>query len=163
MESMIVWWKTACSLCRKFRSITLLVTKMILFSFSLIGFYFIFTWISDTEPTISYGQGYSTIKEVKPGGSMTFYQPLKKLRNCDGIVQRYITGECGKFVLWEGPSTLNKGFDGKIIYPIHIPEEALPGTCEFRIHSRYFCNPIDWFSTDQSFDSDPIDFKVLPE
>ena len=73
------------------------------------------------------------------------------------------TGECGKFVLWEGPSTLNKGFDGKIIYPIHIPEEALPGTCEFRIHSRYFCNPIDWFSTDQSFDSDPIDFKVLPE
>ena len=162
MASVVTAWLSACAFCKKVFPVLWGTLRLAVFALSMTGIYLIGTWIADTAPSIAYGLGTAIPHEVRPGGLITFYLPIKKGRDCDGVVHRYLTGQCGKFVLWEGPSTLPAGFDGRVVYPVRVPEEAIPGTCEFRVYARYFCNPVDWVMRDQAFASDPIDFTVLP-
>lgn len=153
----------ACAFCIRIRPILSAALTAMILLLSAYFFYSCYLWVNDNQPVLEFGIGRANKLSAAPGEDLIIFQPVKKLRDCDGQIRRYLTGQCGHHVLWAGSSSLKKGYAGELIYPIHIPIDALPGSCKFRVNARFACNPIDFFSERQVFESWPVDFTVRQE
>ena len=151
-----VWWKNRCGVCAH---VAALFGLMCLFSVPWCVWLW-YMWFNDHAPVVHYGQGTSVPEVVRHGDTLTVFQPVKKLRECDGVIRRVITGDCGHYVVWEGSSSVLKDFDGRLVLPVRIPFELLPGQCQFKVHARYFCNPLDRFLERQVYESPSVKFIV---
>lgn len=152
----MVWWKDHCFWCYHVAA-TLAFACFVSVPFCLWLWY---GWISDRGVVIAFGQGTAVPEVVQHGDTLTIFQPAHKYRNCDGTIRRVITGDCGHHVVWEGSSSLIKDFDGRLVLPVRIPFELIPGQCSFKIYARYYCNPVDRFFERQVYESPAVDFVV---
>lgn len=155
-KASIVWWKDHCFWCYHIAAIFAFAC-FVSVPFCIWLWY---GWVSDQGVVIVFGQGTATPEVVRHGDTLTIFQPAHKYRNCDGTIRRVITGDCGHHVIWEGPSSLLKDFDGRLVLPVRIPFELIPGQCSFKIYARYYCNPVDRFFERQVYESPAVDFVV---
>lgn len=136
-------WNNACKYCQQARWLILAFFTCTFILWGLWGWREIITWYEDVSPVMEFGQGEAVQLDARPGEVIIFYQSIKKFRNCEGIIQRVMTGPCGHIVISESHSTLPAGFEGRITIPVQIPQEAIPGNCGFQVQARYACNPVD--------------------
>lgn len=122
--------------------------------------FFWWVWTHDDAPVVKMEPGYADKTEVAYGEMITFRQPVEKLRQCDGEVQRVISGDCGRLVVWAGKTSVVKSYSGEMVFPIRIPFDLKPGACSFRVHVRYFCNPLDHWLGRHVYESPGIPFVV---
>ena len=151
-----VWWKNHCFWCYHIAGIFAFAC-FVSVPFCLWLWY---GWFADQGQVIAFGQGTATPAVVRHGDTLTIIQPAHKYRNCDGTIRRVFTGACGHHVVWEGPSSLIKDFDGQLVLPVRIPFELIPGQCSFKIYARYYCNPVDRFFERQVYESPEVNFTV---
>lgn len=154
-------WVEVCRFCRDARWLIMNICALVIISWGIIGWYQLYEWYHEELPVVTFGQGSISDPIVSPFQSVVFKQPVKKLRNCPGHIQRIITGQCGHHILYAGESTLSKGFDGQLIYPVSIPDKILPGECQFYVRVSYECSFFDKILHRQIFESPPIYFKVI--
>lgn len=154
------WLYTTCAFCTRVRPAILTALYFMILCLSLYGMILIVQWWDDKEPAIEFTPGEASNETAHPGEVVVFYQPVKKLRDCEGVIHRIVTGACGHFVVSEKHSTLKQGFEGRLTIPIQIPDEVIPGDCGFRVHARYVCNPFDLMLHRQVFESPVIPFTV---
>lgn len=150
------WWDRQCGFCIHLAA---LFGLLCLFSVPWCIWLW-YGWLHDTDPVVVYGVGAATPETVRHGDMLTVTLPVRKLRDCDGVIRRVVTGDCGHYVVWEGSSSLVKDFDGRLVLPVRIPFELLPGHCAFKVHSRYYCNPLDRFLERQVYESPSVEFTV---
>jgi len=150
------WWERRCGLCTHLAA---LFGLFCLFSVPWCIWLW-YGWMNDTAPVVEYGPGSVDQAHVRHGDTLTVFQPVKKLRECDGVIRRVIAGACGHYVVWEGPSSLVKDFAGRLVLPVRIPFELIPGQCSFKIYARYYCNPLDRFLERQVYESPAVEFMV---
>lgn len=150
-------WQTTCRYCRYIRSALVLIYYIL----AAYGLFMLLIWLADSAPVAVFAQGRMDISEVKPGSAFVVYQPIRKLRDCDGEVYRYISGECGVMPIWSGKTTVRQGFAGNLILPIELPRQARTGQCEFRSKIHYFCNPLDFIFDWRVVETPPIYFRVV--
>ncbi len=124
------------------------------------GAYTIRSWIQDTSPAIEYLKGEISAPVARPDDLMIAYLDIRKLKNCSGVVQRRLTGDCGEHLLSETAAYLPEGFVGRVTLSFQVPATVIPGDCAFVVHSWFVCNPIDLFR-DRHYQSQPIPFRVL--
>ena len=154
------FWGDACRFCQQARWLIILVATLLFMAWGVWGWKEIMNWYDDTLPAVEFGQGEVSQSTAHPSEVIIVYQPVTKLRDCEGVIQRIITGSCGHFVVHEQPSSLPEGFSGRVTIPVQVPHEAIPGECGFQAHARYYCNPFDWFLQRQTFTSPIIPFTV---
>ncbi len=154
------WWKETCKFCRVIDQFTQVALRILVLFLSLYGGYLVIFWIQDNEPVVIFGMGEVTPSTGRPNDLLVFYLPFKKERNCWGIVQRFLIGGCGMFLLSESPSWIEAPWEGRLTYSVQIPHEAIPGPCGFQVIARFVCNPLDLFSN-RLVASTPIQFQVL--
>lgn len=154
------WLYTTCAFCHQVRPLILTMLYLMILGLSGYGMTLLFYWWTDKLPAVEFRQGESSHSVVNPGDIIVFHQPVKKLRDCEGVIHRVVTGACGHFVVSEKHSVLKSGFDGRLTIPIQVPEEVIPGECGFRIHARYVCNPFDIMLQRQIHESPVIKFRV---
>lgn len=151
-----VWWENHCFWCYHIAGIFAFAC-FVSVPFCIWLWY---GWFADQGVVITFGQGTATPEVVRHGDMLTIFQPAHKYRDCDGTIRRVISGDCGHHVIWEGPSSLIKGFDGRLVLPVRIPFELIPGQCSFKIYARYYCNPVDRFFERQVYESPKVEFTV---
>lgn len=156
------FFNRACAFCQAIRFAFVGVANLVMFALSVFGSYMLYRWIVDDQPVLEFGKGTASVVSVQPSDTISFFQHVRKFRDCPGRVVQIISGDCGYHVLHDEDATLIAGFDGRINHVIKIPFEVLPGRCEFRVRASYFCNPFDWAFNRQSYVSDPIEFDVKP-
>jgi hypothetical protein len=139
------WLDDACDFCHRARPIVLLFLYITILCLSGYGMYSLRMWWTDDAPAVEFGQGDVTPLAARPG---------------EVLIHRVVTGDCGHLVISEKKSTLPAGFSGRLTIPVQLPQEAIPGSCGFRVHARYFCNPFDWVLQRQVFVSPVIPFEV---
>ena len=154
------FWSHACQYCQQARWLIVAVLTMAFLAWGFWGWREIAAWHEDNAPVMSFGQGTASDTIVRPNDVIIIYQPIKKLRDCEGVIQRIMTGECGRIVVSETRSTVIAGFEGRITIPFQIPHEAIPGPCGFQVRAKYNCNPFDQLLQRQVFVSPIIPFTV---
>lgn len=154
-------WNTACRFCRRSRWLIMFLGIVVFCVWGTWGWVYQYQAYMDDSPAIEFGKGTISDTRVKPFQSIVVHQAIKKLRDCPGKVLRYITGECGHHILFEGSSTLKAGFDGQLVYSFSLPDTALPGRCEFKVFAEYTCSSLDTLLHRQVFESDGIPFEVV--
>lgn len=153
-------WTDACRVCHAARWLILAILMTLFLAWGAWGWREIARWYEDDAPVMSFGPGEAAQPAGYPSEVIVFYQTVKKLRDCEGTIQRVMTGDCGHIVVSESHSTLKAGFEGRLTLPIQIPYEAIPGPCGFQVHARYTCNPFDSLLQRQVFVSPVIPFQV---
>lgn len=154
-------WSTACRFCRRSRWLIMFLGIVVFCIWGTWGWVYQYQAYMDDSPVAEFGRGIISDATVKPFQSVVVHQAIKKFRDCPGKMRRYITGECGHHILFEENSTLKSGFDGQLVYSFSLPDTALPGQCEFRVHVEYTCNQFDELQHRQVFESDGISFEVI--
>lgn len=150
-----------CEVCRELRPLVALLMYLIVFMLSGYGMYLIHTWYNDEEPVIEFAQGSISDSRLRADDRAVIYQPVHKMRDCEGRVTRYFTGDCGHIVFSESQTAIPKGFAGQKIFSIQVPHEAIVGACEFRFRAKYICNPFDIMMDRHVYVSPPINFTVI--
>jgi hypothetical protein len=152
----LAFWKSNCSICY-YLAVVFMSVCLISVPFCI---YIWYGWVTDKELVVAFGKGTATPAIVRHGDTITIRQPIHRYRDCDGEIRRVMTGDCGHYVAWEGPSSVIKGFDGQLVLPVKVPFELIPGQCSFKIYARYYCNPIDRFFERQVYESPAVEFVV---
>lgn len=154
-------WNTACRFCRRSRWLIMALGIVVFCAWGTWGWFYQYQAYINDSPVIEFGAGIISDTTIKPFQSVVVHQAIKKFRNCPGTVRRYITGECGHHILYEGNSTLKAGFDGQLVFSFSLPDSALPGQCEFKVYVEYICNQFDELLHRQVFESEGIPFEVV--
>lgn len=152
--------KKICRWCEELRplvSFGMSVVAVILFAY---GVYTLRSWWIDRNPVVEFFGGEISESVVRPNDLLVIYLNIRKLRDCPGVSQRRLTGECGEHILSETATYLSAGFVGRVTLPFQVPSEAIPGQCAFIVHTWYVCNPFDLIR-DRHYVSTPIPFKIL--
>jgi len=154
-------WEDTCQFCQQAKWLIVSILTLVFVAWGVWGWREVSIWYEDTAPAVEFSQGTVADNDLAyPSEVIVFYQPVKKLRNCDGMIHRVVTGQCGYFVISDKHSTLEAGFEGRLTIPVQVPYEAIPGQCVFQIHARYYCNPFDFLLQRQVFVSPAIPFTV---
>jgi hypothetical protein len=152
--------KRICTWCEELRPLAQFGMGLIAVGLFLYGVYTLRLWWTDTAPVIEYFGGEITPLVARPDEFMIVYLNIRKLRDCPGVVQRRLTGDCGEHRLSETATYLHAGFSGRITLPFQVPPQAIPGQCAFQVHTWFICNPFD-FMRDRHYASPSIAFRVL--
>lgn len=154
-------WSRTCQYCQQARWLIMAVLTLIFIAWGVWGWREVADWYQDTSPVMAFGQGIAAQDAVRPGDVLIVHQPVVKLRDCEGFTRNMVTGPCGHKVVNESPTTLVKGFDGRLTIPVQVPSHAIPGPCSVQIQAVYACNPFDsLLKRRQTFLSPPIPFIV---
>lgn len=153
-------WGDACRWCQQARWLIIAILTLLFVAWGMWGWSEVMRWYDDNAPAVIFGQGEASETAAYPSQVIIVYQPVTKLRDCEGVIQRIVTGQCGHVVVHEQPSSLVAGFSGRITIPVQVPYEAIPGQCGFQVHARYYCNPFDWLLQRQTFVSPLVPFTV---
>lgn len=159
-ESVMSLWGDAGRFCQQARWLIVSILTLVFVLWGMWGWREVASWYEDDAPVMAFGQGEAAQSIGYPSEVIVFYQPIRKFRDCEGEIQRVVTGACGHIVVSETHSTLKAGFEGRLTLPIQIPYEAIPGPCGFQVHARYNCNPFDRLLQRQVFVSPIIPFTV---
>ena len=152
--------KRACLWCDRMRPLAMAMITAAAFGLFAYGAYTIRSWIQDESPVVEFIGGEISAPTARPDDLLIVYLSLRKHKECPGIVQRRLTGDCGEHQLSETETYLPGGFMGRVTMPFQIPSFVIPGNCAFVVHAWFFCNPIDLFR-DRHYRSQPIPFRVL--
>jgi hypothetical protein len=152
--------KDACAWCDRMRPLATVIITACAFALFAYGAYTVRSWIQDDSPVVEFIGGEISAKTARPDDLMIVYLNVRKLKDCPGVVQRRLTGDCGEHWLSETATYLPEGFVGRVTLPFQVPAFAIPGDCGFVVHSWFFCNPVD-FIRDRHYQSPPIPFRVL--
>jgi hypothetical protein len=150
----------ACAWCDKMRPLAMICITVAAAGLFAYGAYTIRSWIQDEDPVVEYLGGEISAPIARPDDLMIVYLNVRKLKDCPGVVQRRLTGECGEHRLSETAAYLPEGFMGRVTLPFQVPPMVIPGDCAFVAHTWFFCNPVD-FMRDRHYQSPPIPFRVL--
>ena len=161
MVSLKHWWRNTCRFCRWIERLISVGLRLLILGLSLYGGYLILDWIEDTSPVVIFEMGEVSPAAGRPGDTLIFYQPIRKIRTCWGEVRRILIGDCGMFLISESPSWLPAPWHGRLTYAVQIPSEAIPGPCGFQVIGRFICNPLDLMAKPRLAMSKPIPFQVL--
>jgi hypothetical protein len=154
------WWNETCQFCRVVNQLLSGALRVLILALSLYGGYLVTVWWQDTEAVVEYGIGEVSRSTARPNDVLIFYQPLRKTRNCWGMVRRVLFGQCGFFLVSEAPAWIVAPWEGRLTYAVQVPPEAIPGECGFQIITRFVCTPLDWIEP-RIATSTPITFRVL--
>lgn len=132
------------------------IVAVILFSY---GVYTLRSWWTDTQPVVEFLGGEISATTARPDDLLIVYLHVRKLRDCPGISQRRLTGDCGEHLLSEAATFRPAGYVGRMTIPFQVPNEVIPGQCAFIAHAWFICNPFD-FIRDRHYASPPIAFRV---
>lgn len=152
--------KKACVWCEQFRPLVtagLSAAAIALFGY---GAWTTWQWIEDDQPVVEFIGGEIVPAVARPDHLMIAYLHVRKLRDCPGVTQRRLSGECGEHRLSETATYLPEGFVGRVTLPFQVPPQVIPGECAFVVHAWFVCNPMDLWR-DRHYESPPIPFKVL--
>jgi len=152
--------KKVCQWCEEFRPLAIFGVSLFCIAIFSYGVYTIRSWWVDKSPVVEFFGGEVSAAVVRPSDMLIVYLNVRKLRDCPGVVQRRLTGECGEHLLSEATTYLSSGFAGRVTLPFQVPVEAIPGQCAFTVHTWFICNPFDLIR-DRHYASTPIFFKVL--
>lgn len=152
--------KKMCHWCEELRPLATFVLSIIALSFFMYGVFTLWIWYKDTQPVVEFSSGEISAKVARPDDLLIVYLNVIKYKDCPGISQRRLTGDCGEHVLSEAATYRPAGFSGRIMLTFQVPQEVIPGNCAFQTHAWFVCNPFD-FIRDRHYSSQPISFKVL--
>ncbi len=161
MVSLKHWWINTCRFCHWIDRLISVGLRLLILGLSIYGGYLVLYWVEDTSPVVIFDLGEVTPSTGRPNEVLIFYQPIRKERNCWGVVRRVLVGDCGLFVISESPSWLPAPWHGRLTYAVQIPPEAIPGPCGFQVIGRFVCNPLDLVAKPRLVASTPIQFQVL--
>ena len=150
----------ACKWCDHMRPLALFGMSLVSLALFLYGAHTLRSWYLDTDPVAEFLGGEISATLARPDDLLIVYLHVKKFRECAGVSQRRLTGECGEHVLSEAATYRPAGFSGRITLPFQVPNEVIPGHCAFQVHAWFICNPFD-FLRDRHYASPPIAFRVL--
>jgi hypothetical protein len=135
--------------------------RLLILGLSIYGGYLLLYWVEDNSPVVIFDMGEVTPAAGRPNEVLIFYQPIRKERNCWGVVRRILVGDCGLFIISESPAWIPAPWAGRLTYAVPIPHEAIPGPCGFQVIGRFVCNPLDFVGQPRTVASTPIAFQVL--
>lgn len=152
--------KKACVWCEKMRPLATVIITACAFGLFTYGAYTVRSWIQDDSPVLEYIGGEISAPTARPDDLLIVYLNIRKHKDCPGVVQRRLTGNCGEHQLSETATYLPQGFMGRVTLNFQVPSFVIPGDCAFVVHTWFVCNPIDLFR-DRHYHSQPIPFRVL--
>lgn len=129
------------------------------YTLAFYGLIIIIGWIFDDNPVVNLPPGSIDTAKTYPGDLVVFKQPIQKFRDCPGVVDRFIYGDCGILHIPRVNATLEVG-SHVITIPVEIPLSFQPGSCQFVSKFNYFCDPLDYIFSRKSYSSFPIMFTL---
>lgn len=80
-----------------------------------------------------------------PGGVLHVEWQVNALRSCTGRALRTLEGDCGVYLLYDGPIAIpgvTIGVQFPLLLNVTLPETVSKGRCEYHTTLYQYCNPL---------------------